>query len=97
MRRLLFAVGTLGAVLVLAAAPAWAVKSGDNCSAADAQAGTVITGDTGATLKCVANPTGLPQWTTIVGATTNATTAPAVTTTTVAATAAAAPTGMATT
>lgn len=97
MRRLLFAVGTLGAVLVLAAAPAWAVKAGDTCSAADAQAGTVITGDNGTTLKCVATPTGLPQWTTIVGATTNATTAPGVTTTTVAATAAAAPTGMATT
>jgi hypothetical protein len=100
MRRLLFAVGTLGAIVVLAAAPAWAVKAGDNCSAADAQAGTVTTSDSGTTLKCVATATGLPQWTTVVGGTTNATTAttaPALTTTTVGATATSATTGMATT
>lgn len=95
MRRLLFAVGTLGAALVLAAAPAWAVKAGDNCSGADANAGTVMTADNGTPVKCVATASGLPQWTATAGAT--ATTAPAVTTTTVAATAAAAPTGMATT
>ena len=98
MRRLLLAVGTLGALgafVVLAATPASAVKAGDPCSGADAQAGNVTTADNGTPVKCVATANGLPQWTAVVA---SATTAPTLsTTTTVAATVAAAPTGVATT
>ncbi|MBV8693243.1 MAG: hypothetical protein JOY57_16415 [Actinobacteria bacterium] len=85
MRRLLFAVGTLGALLVLAAHPAGAVQAGQSCSNADAQAGTVITADNGSTVKCVASSAGVNQWTAIVAATNTTVPRAATTTTTVAA------------
>ena len=67
MRRLLFAVGLLGALLVVfASTPAGAVNAGDPCSAGDAAAGTVTTTSTGATVKCVAGSNGQAHWTTVV-------------------------------
>lgn len=93
MRRLLFAIGTLGALIVLAAHSASAVQAGQSCSNADALAGTVVTADNGATVKCVASSAGVNQWTAI-GAITTTSTVPSATATTVAGTAAA-PTTMA--
>jgi len=78
MRRLLFAAGTLGALILLTAHPASAVQAGEFCSGADSQAGTVVTADNGARVKCVKDTVGQSRWTAIDVITT--TTAPSVTT-----------------